>query len=41
MKHSTVPEPGVEVPLNRALGRSSIPRLFLTDLRFLFENPNE
>lgn len=34
-------DPGVDVPLNRVLGSNSIPRFFLIDLRFLFENPKE
>lgn len=38
---NTVPDPGVDVPLNKELGSNSIPRFFLTDLRFLFENPKE
>lgn len=37
----SIPDPGVEVPLNKELGSKSIPRVFLTDLRFLFENPKE
>lgn len=41
IKPSSIPDPGVETPLNNALGSKSIPRFFLTDLRFLFENPKE
>lgn len=41
IKQSSIPDPGVEVLLNKVLGSNSIPRFFLTDLRFLFENPNE
>lgn len=37
----TVPEPGVETPLKKALGSKSIPRFFFTDLRFLLEKPKE
>lgn len=38
---SSIPDPGVDVPLNKVLGSKSIPRVFFTDLRFLFENPKE
>lgn len=38
---SSLPDEGVKVPLNKALGSNSNPRFFLTDLRFLFENPKE
>lgn len=41
IKQSSIPDPGVDVPLNKVLGSKSIPRFFLTDLRFLFENPKE
>lgn len=39
MAQSRVPEPGVEIPLKKALGSKSIPRFFFTDLRFLLEKP--
>lgn len=38
-KRETIPDPGVEAPLNRAFGSNSKPRFFLMDLRFLLEKP--
>lgn len=37
----SIPDPGVDAPLNKVLGSNSIPRVFLTDRSFLFENPKE
>lgn len=41
ISRSLIPDPGVEVPLNKVLGSNSIPRLCFIDLRFLFEKPKE